>query len=274
MIWQGANNRYRNEDGSIWIVFNGEIYNYQELRNDLKTKSHIFKTNGDTEVIVHLYEEYGPQCVNHLRGMFAFAIWNQTTRNLLVVRDRLGIKPLYYYQDEKGFYFASEIKSILQCKRVESEIDQVGLKRYLKYRFVYGQKTMFKNVHELMPGNFIQVHDQKVQISQYWNISYSEKLNGKSLEDLSRMLMDELNDSVHHRMISDVPIGSFLSGGVDSSAITALMAQNSSEQVKTFSIGFIPEEENELKYAKIIADQFNSGHHEHFMSSENILRSI
>ncbi len=264
----GSKQPLSNENNSIWIVYNGEIYNFQMLREEMLDKGHKFKTRGDTEVIVHLYEEYGKDFVHYLRGMFAFAIWDKNKRKLILMRDRLGIKPLYYYSNKKSFCFASEIKALFSCKDVIKELDENGLKRYLKYRFVYGEKTLFKGVRELLPGYCLEISNGKEKLEKYWDLTFSPK-HDYNISDMSETLLTTLDESVKLRMISDVPIGSFLSGGVDSSAITGLMARNSASQVKTFSVGFTPEEENELKYARTVSEYFNSMHHEYTVGSED-----
>ena len=265
----GSKQPLTNEDGTLWIVYNGEIYNYQELRKTLVNAGHQFRTKGDTEVIVHLYEEYGLKFIERLRGMFAFALWDKKQQKLILVRDRLGIKPLYYYSNNCGFYFASEIKAFLKCDGMQPELDEIGLRRYLKYRFVYGERTMFKGVNEIPPGFYMEISiNGQIKKTQYWNMDFSPKDNLR-FHELSEKLLTTLESSVKMRMISDVPIGSFLSGGIDSSAITGLMARNSSSPVRTFSIGFIPEELNELQYARIVSNHFNSVHQEYSLGAED-----
>lgn len=264
----GGRQPITNEDASLVIVFNGEIYNFQELRERLIENGHKFKTRSDTEVILHLYEQKNTNCLEDLVGMFAFAIWDTKKRELFIARDRLGVKPLYYYQDKFVFLFASEIKALLLSGQFQSELDESGLYRLLKYRFVYGQRTMFKGVSELLPGHYILANDQGVAIKQYWNVALSGEVDFESgnIEHLKDQLVDKLEESVRLRMISDVPLGIFLSGGIDSSMIAALMSRHA-ENIKTFSIGFIPEEVNELKYAKIAADYLRADHHEYFLES-------
>ncbi|RJQ55309.1 MAG: asparagine synthase (glutamine-hydrolyzing) [Nitrospiraceae bacterium] len=264
----GGHQPMTNEDGSVIIVYNGEVYNFQELRQPLIDKGHAFKTRSDTEVIIHLYEEKGVDCVEHLRGMFAFAIWDKKKRELFIARDRLGVKPLYYYQGKAVFLFASEIKSLLLSGQFQPEIDESGLYRLLKYRFVYGRRTMFKGVSELLPGHYMTVNARGTKMTQYWNITPRGGADSgpRNIDRLKDELVDKLEKSVRLRMISDVPLGVFLSGGVDSSMIAALMSRYA-ENVKTFSIGFIPEEVNELKYAKIVADYLHADHHEYFLES-------
>jgi len=262
---EGGHQPISNENDTIIIVFNGEIYNFKSLRKQLIKSGHVLKTNSDTEVILHLYEEEGVDCIEKLRGMFAFAIWDRTRQELFLARDRLGIKPLYYYTTPRTFLFASEIKALLQCCDVNLALNESGLMRYLKYRFVYGAQTLFENVYELLPGHFMLVTKTNITIKQYWCIPPPNNTVA-NFNELKTQLMSTLEESVRLRMVSDVPIGVFLSGGVDSSAVTGLMSRSSSN-INTFSIGFKPEELNELTFARQIAHCFCSDHHEYFLES-------
>jgi asparagine synthase (glutamine-hydrolysing) len=255
----GGHQPISNEDGSVTIVFNGEIYNFAELRSELRARGHTLKTRSDTEVIVHLYEELGPDCVQRLRGMFAFALWDAGRRELLLARDRLGEKPLYYAASSNSLIFASEIKAILLAEGFSAQPDRIGLRRYLSYRHAYGDSTLFKGVAQLPPGCHLVASSRGIRRHRYWNIPARSKdlLGRRSSEEFLPLL----EQSVRQRMISDVPIGAFLSGGIDSTLVTALMARHT-DQVRTFSIGFVPGEENELSWARRVADACRTHHHE------------
>ena len=248
-----------NEDESIWIVFNGEIYNFKELRMLLEEKKHRFYTSSDTEVIIHLYEELGEDCVKKLNGMFAFAIWDSNKKKLLLARDRLGIKPLYYYINEKKFIFASEIKAILGFEEVKRDIDLNALTEFLIYRYVPGSRTMIKNIYKLLPGHILILKNNAFQIHKYWDLK--ENISNESEEKYAKKLKVLLEESIKKRLISDVPLGVFLSGGIDSSCVVGLMSKMS-EDIKTFSVGFGPEVENELSYARFISEYFDTDHYE------------
>ncbi len=244
-----------NEDGDIVIVYNGEIYNYKELRE--KLKNHKFKSNTDTEVIIHLYEEYGEDCLGYLRGMFAFAIYDKKKNRIFLARDRLGIKPLYYTKVGDTLVFASEIKSILQFG-VEREVDRVSLSNYLALRFVNGPRTMFKNIRKLQPGHYIIYENGKGFIKKYWSLEY--KSDNKSEDYYINNLLNLMDESVKLRLMSDVPLGAYISGGIDSGTVAYFMSKHI-KNLKTFSVGF-DNKEDELKYAKIISDKFKTDHHE------------
>jgi asparagine synthase (glutamine-hydrolysing) len=248
-----------NEDGRVWIVFNGEIYNYLELRQELEDKGHIFTTNTDTETIVHAYEEYGEGCVNRLNGMFAFAIWDGRKEKLFLVRDRLGVKPLYYFLDDRILIFGSELKALLQYDQFPRETDLEALDTFLTFEYIPAPSSIFKNVKKLLPGHLLTVQNGKTSIRQYWDLQFS-RTKGND-EDLAQALYDLLKDSVRIRLISDVPLGAFLSGGIDSSMIVCLMSELMNQRVKTFSIGFDDPSYNELGYSKIVADYFGTDHH-------------
>lgn len=261
----GGHQPLANEDDTITIVFNGEIYNFGEIRQELVARGHVMTTKSDTEVIVHLYEEMGANCVDRLRGMFAFAIWDAPRRQLLLARDRLGVKPLYYLETDGSLIFASEIKSLLQPSDVRVGPDPRGLRRYLTYRYPYGDGTLFKGVRQLPPGHVMTATTTGISIRKYWDAPAQHTSQSPAQADEFLRLLDE---SVKLRMISDVPIGAFLSGGLDSSAITALMARHT-ERVKTFSIGFVPGEENELSWARLVAERCGGDHHEFTLGSED-----
>ncbi|MGB5418133.1 asparagine synthase (glutamine-hydrolyzing) [Algibacter sp.] len=259
-----------NEDDSIWIVFNGEIYNHVSLREQLIAKGHKFKTGSDTETIVHLYEEYGSDCVKHLRGMFGFAIWDEKNKKLFCARDRFGIKPFFYYLDHEKFIFGSEIKCVLNQTKSTSTLSIPMLDQYLTYGYSSGAGTIYQNIHKLMPGHTLEIEQGgKVKINRYWDIHYTPDYS-KSEADWCELLDNKLSESVKAHLMSDVPLGAFLSGGVDSSAMVALMSKNSSSPVKTFSIGFKEEEFNELKYAREVAKMYNTEHHEQIVEPESV----
>ena len=250
-----------NEDGTIWIVYNGEIYNFADLRTDLISRGHQFRSGSDTETILHLYEEYGSECLHHLRGMFAFALWDERDRSLFLARDRVGKKPLYYWHTPEVFAFGSEIKAILQCPDYEASPDLTAIHHYLTYQDVPSPWTAFKGIRKLPPSHYLIVKEGKIEIKRYWRLSYFPKHNLKE-KDLKVEIIERLKEAVKIRLISDVPLGAFLSGGVDSSAVVALMATMTSRPVKTFSIGFREEKYNELRFARMIADRFGTDHTE------------
>ncbi|MDI6794125.1 MAG: asparagine synthase (glutamine-hydrolyzing) [bacterium] len=250
-----------NEDGSIRIVYNGEVYNFLSLREDLEKKGHRFSTRTDTEAIIHLYEDYGPDCVKYLRGMFAFAVWDSKRQRLVLARDRLGKKPLVYLLTPSSFIFGSEIKAILQDPQVNKEVDLEALHHYLTYGYVPAPFTIFKGIKKLPPAHTLVWEKGRIKIERYWSLDYIPKLQLKEDEYVQRLL-ELLKESVKLRLISDVPLGAFLSGGVDSSAVVAMMAELSDQPVKTFSIGFEEASFNELKFARIVSDRFGTEHHE------------
>ncbi len=250
-----------NEDKSMWIVFNGEIYNFQELRNNLQSQGHSFYTNSDTETILHLYEEYGDNCVNHLRGMFAFAIWDKKAQKLFIARDRLGIKPLHYFFDENSLVFGSEIKSLLKTGLVTTEVDYQSLVYYFFYGYTPEPDCMFKGVKKLPPGHTLVWENGQTKVREYWNVNYQvDKIETE--EFYIERTLEIMREAVRIRLMSEVPLGAFLSGGVDSSLVVALMAKEMSEPVKTFSIGFEDQSYDELKYARMVADKYETDHHE------------
>lgn len=262
-----------NEDKNVWVVYNGEIYNYPELREQLIQKGHTFATRSDTEVIVHLYEEEGGNFVSKLNGMFAIALWDKKENTLYLVRDRLGIKPLHYWNSGNTLVFSSEIKSILQAG-YRRELDFDGLSRFFTFEYIPAPQTIFKGIKKLLPGHMMVIKDSKVQIKQYWDVTYSSGTsNTKNEKTIMEEIYHRLKESVRKRMISDVPLGVFLSGGMDSSSITALMSEVAVSKIKTFSIGFKEETFNELGYAKMVADRFQTDHQEFFVES-NLVREL
>ncbi|HEU4597997.1 MAG TPA: asparagine synthase (glutamine-hydrolyzing) [Pyrinomonadaceae bacterium] len=249
-------------DPSLSIVFNGEIYNYRELRRELEARGHAFKTDSDTETIVHAFEEYGPSCVEHLRGMFAFALWDARRRSLFVARDRVGKKPLYYTVTARGtLVFGSELKSLLVHPEVEREIDPSALDAYLTYGYIPDPLSIFRGVEKLPPGCHLTFADGRTHVEQYWDFRFEESKERRE-EDYLDELRALLDESVRIRLVADVPLGAFLSGGVDSSTVVGLMARHTERPVKTFSIGFNEDSYNELKYARVAAKHFGTEHHE------------
>lgn len=245
------------------IVFNGEIYNFQEKRTALEKEGYTFTSHSDTEVILALYDKYGEKCLDHLRGMFAFAIYDEQENTLFAARDRVGKKPFKYYSDKNVFMFASELKAILTQPEYERKPDYTAIHHYLTLQYVPAPLTGFQGIAKLEPGHslHIDLKTRKIEKKQYWKLDYSKKLE-LSEEEWKKRIIEKLEESTKLRMISDVPLGAFLSGGVDSSAIVAMMARNSTQPIKTFSIGFKEEKFNELPYAKMIADRFQTDHTE------------
>jgi asparagine synthase (glutamine-hydrolysing) len=256
----GGHQPLSNEDGTVWIVFNGEIYNFQSLHQELESRGHRFRTRSDTETIVHAWEEFGESCVEKLRGMFAFAIWDERRRVLFGARDRLGIKPFYYYQDSERIAFASEIKSLLEIPEVPREIETQALAEFLRRRYVIAPHTMLRGIRKLEPGHTISITTKGVQVRKYWEVPLEpprQITEAQAIEESGTLL----EECVRMHMVSDVPLGSFLSGGLDSSCVVGLMAKLGVRDIKTFSIGY-DGPESELDYARIVARHFNTDHHE------------
>lgn len=253
-----------NEDGSIWIVYNGEIYNFRELREELQKKGHIFRSGTDTEVIIHLYEEKGLDCLDSLRGMFAFAIWDENKERLFLARDRLGQKPLNYIVNGRNLIFASEIKSILEDHSISREVNFEALDLYLTYQCIPAPETIFSGIKKLPPAHRLILESGEIRIERYWDLSYQNSLKMEEGEYAGRLL-DIFRQACKIRMVSDVPLGAFLSGGLDSSAVVAMMSRESLRPVKTFSIGFKERSFNELQYARRIAELFGTEHREYIV---------
>lgn len=251
-----------NEDRSVVIVYNGEVYNFPELRKDLESKGHIFYTHTDTEVIVHLYEEMGADCISKLRGMFALALYDWKKQTLLLARDRLGKKPLHHALVGDTLYFASEIKSILAVAPELAEIDLEGVLQYFYYGYIPDPQSVFKKIKKLPPGHLLEFQGGEIKIRQYWDLPAYGTNEPASEQAALEELDQRLGEATRIRLISDVPLGALLSGGVDSSIVVALMARASSAPVKTFSIGFKAEQFNELPYARLVAERFGTDHHE------------
>jgi asparagine synthase (glutamine-hydrolysing) len=252
-----------NEDRSVCIVYNGEVYNHADYRAELEARGHVYQTHCDTETILHLYEEYGAKCVEKLRGMFAFAIWDRRKRELFIARDRLGVKPLYYVHDAEGnLFFASEIKSLLAAKAVRAEINFNVLPDQLANHGTSAEETLFKNVRRLAPGHTLLWKDGRIKIEKFWDVSFEPKHDEKTDAEFVEEWRELFRKSVELRLMADVPLGMFLSGGIDSSAICAMMARMTGEPIKTFSVGFSEREANELEYARLVAGAFKTDHHE------------
>ncbi len=260
---EGGHQPISNEDGSIRIVFNGEIYNYRELREALGAKGHVLKTRTDTEVIVHLYEEYGEACVHALRGMFAFAIWDARGRRLLVARDRLGIKPLYYWIGNGQLLFASEMKTLLAHPAIPREVDRHALYLYLAFQYVPAPLTMVAGIRKLPPGHLLIWENSEARIHQYWDITFLDVPRKLDAQEAVEELRRQLREAVRLHLIADVPVGALLSGGLDSSLVVGLAAEVSSQAVKTFTVGFdVGGSYNELEEARLVAKRFGTDHHE------------
>ena len=268
---QGGHQPIHNEDKTIWIVFNGEIYNYPELRELLQKKGHVFYTETDTECVVHLYEEMGIECVKELNGMFAFAIWDSIREHLYLVRDRLGIKPLYYAKSDGNLIFASEIKAILEHPAVDRNVDMTSLHDYLTFLYVPSPRTMFQGISKLPAAHWLRFANGNTSIERYWDLQFSHEENAASEEEYVEQVYESLRESVKMRLMSEVPLSAFLSGGVDSSGIVAIMAGMMDEPVKTFSIGFKSKGlHNELPYARIMAEQYGTEHHEFIVEPDAV----
>ena len=262
---EGGSQPIFNEDSSVAVMLNGEIYNYHELREQLISQGHRFTTNSDTETIVHLYEQFGLDFLRHLHGMFAIAIWDFRQRGLILARDRLGVKPLYYHQAEDRLTFASEIKAILQDTTIRREVDFKGIHQLLTWGHILSPRTAFADIQELPPGHMMVFKSGQTSINQYWDLEYTEPEEYDEATT-NEELLARIKVAVARRMISDVPIGAFLSGGIDSSIVVALMSQFLSQPVKTFSIGFADKPFSELPYARKVAEHCGTDHHEMIVS--------
>ena len=268
----GGHQPMYSEDRTIWTVLNGEIYNFRELKRDLQSRGHVFATESDTEVIIHLYEEYGENFVDHLNGMFAIALWDRNLQKLLLVRDRVGIKPLYYAEGKGQFLFASELKAILAAGTIERDVDYEALDLYLTYGYIPAPYTIFKSVRKLMPGHILRHEQGSLSAKKYWDLQFHESPEMDEHEWVDRILKT-LKKSVKRRLMSEVPLGAFLSGGIDSSLVVALMSEMSDKPVNTFSIGFDENEFNELPAARMTSKHFGTNHTE-FVVQPNALDII
>ncbi|NQU46184.1 MAG: asparagine synthase (glutamine-hydrolyzing) [Chlorobium sp.] len=266
---QGGHQPMHNESRSVWLVFNGEIYNYLELGRELEGKSHAFRSRCDAEVVVHAYEQYGDAFVERLRGMFALAIWDKQQNKLILARDRIGIKPLYYATPEDDLVFASEVKPLLQHPGIRRSVNLNALDHYLTFEYTSGEETIFDEIRRLPPGHFLTYRDGSVSINKYWDLkpAPSPQLQSRLPARVQEMryceqLRDLIKESVRIRLRSDVPLGVFLSGGIDSSTVVALASEVSERPIRTFSVGFDEPSYDELSYARLIAERFGTQHHE------------
>jgi asparagine synthase (glutamine-hydrolysing) len=264
-----------NEDGTVWIVFNGEIYNHADSRKQLEAGGHQYRTHSDTETIIHLYEEYGPDCVKHLRGMFAFAIWDARRQRLFIARDRLGIKPLYYQLTSQRIVFGSEIKVVVAFPGSSAELDRAVLPEYLAFGYLSGEQTFYNGIRKLMPGHWMEIDPSgQIRIEQYWDLAATESEHTQSESYYVQTYREMLEQAVGSHLMSDVPLGVFLSGGVDSSAVAALMTKIRGNPVETFSVGYAEDTYSELPYARIVARHLNSVHHEVLVSQQDFFDSL
>lgn len=271
----GGHQPMPNEDRTIWISYNGEVYNHADLRSTLERLGHIYRSACDTETIIHLYEEHGAKAAQYLRGMFAFAIWDSKRRRLLLGRDRVGIKPLYYaLTDDGAIYFASEIKAILESGAVKAKLNYGALADYAANRSTSGEDTLFLGVKRLLPGHTLSWQDGKIAINRYWDVSFSKSEQLLSEGEYVQRFKELFYESVELRLMSDVPLGMFLSGGIDSSAIAAVMSQMVDDPIKTFSVGFDAKEANELEYARAVSRAFGTEHHEITLSPDRFFDAL
>lgn len=262
-----------NEDGTIWIIYNGEIYNFKEIKNGLEKKRHIFKSDTDTEVIIHAYEEYGIDCINLFNGMFAFVLWDSKNKKIILARDRLGVKPLYYYFDKTAnkLIFASEIKSILINPIVKREFNFNGFNQLINYGYMINGETLIKNLHEIQPGHLVIYDFKNLKAIKYWDLK--PNVQYKTEDFFARRLAELLKESVKRRLVADVPLGASLSGGIDSSSIVAFMSQLIDQPVKTFTVGF-NDESDEFNEARVVADYFKTDHHEIIVDFDRVTKNL
>lgn len=265
----GGHQPISNEDESIWITFNGEIYNYRELRGDLLKRGHRFRTASDTESIIHLYEQYDLACLDHLRGMFAFGLWDARKRRLLLVRDRLGIKPVFYRLEPGRLVFASESRALRELTEQPLEIDPQSVYDFFGFRYIPAPQTFYRGVEKLLPGHFLIADSSGVHTRAYWDIPAEEE-TPRPAKEVAEEVVERLRESVRLRLIADVPLGVFLSGGTDSSAVVALMTELEARPLRTFSVGFEEPEYSELPYARAVARRFATQHHELIMRPEQL----
>jgi asparagine synthase (glutamine-hydrolysing) len=272
----GGRQPIANEDQSMWIVFNGEIYNYRELRVYLQKKGHTFRTQTDTEVILHLYEEFGVDCVQHLNGIFAFAIWDIPRQELILARDRIGIKPLYYTETTNSFIFGSELKVVMAHPEVKREIDLISLNEYLSFEYVPTPRTIIRHIYRLEPGYVLRYTAQGVYRQPYWNISLarSESRPPVDWRDYAIGLYETMKTSVKQELVSDVPVGVLLSGGLDSSSIAAFMAELYPGTVDSFSVGFEEASFDESRYARLVAQHVGTRHNELILTSQMVAEMV
>src|SRR4051794_2716223 len=268
----GGQQPIQNEDGSITIVFNGEIYNYASLRVQLERQGHRFATNSDTETIIHAYEELGPECVQHLNGIFSFAIWDQPRRSLFIARDRLGIKPLFYAVTDDSLIFASELRVMLAHPRLSRQVDLVSFNDYLTFEYVPTPRSMIKGIKKLPPGHTMTVQAGRVTVEPYWDVRLERSESGrKSAREYEVELLERLEESVRRELVSDVPVGVLLSGGIDSSAIAVMAAKHYPGRIKTFTATFEDASFDESPFSKLVADRIGAEHHEIEISAASLI---
>jgi asparagine synthase (glutamine-hydrolysing) len=264
-----------NEDETVWVTFNGEIYNYRDVRRDLLTRGHMFRTQSDTEVIVHLWEEYGVDCVQHLHGMFAFGIWDGNTKTLFLARDRVGIKPLYYCETTQGLIFASEMKALLRDPEVKREVSVASIDRFVTYLYLPGSETMFAHIRKLEPGHYLLARHGVVTRKQYWNLTFTPDRRWRHIDEAAEALGVLLGDRVADHMISDVPIGVLASGGVDSTALLSYVVERTDKPVQTFTVGFAGVQVvDERPYARLAAERYRTQHREITISADDFLQFL
>lgn len=269
----GGHQPIANEDRTVWITFNGEIYNYRELRPDLESRGHQFQTSTDTETILHLYEEHDLDCLDHLRGMFAFALWDSRKRRLLLGRDRLGVKPLYYRREPGRIVFASELRALRELCEKPIEVDSQSVYDFFGFRYVPAPNTFYRGVEKLLPGHILTADSHGVRTKAYWDIPAEEE-DPVSVDALAGEVVNHLRESIRLRLVSDVPLGAFLSGGTDSSAVVALMAELGARPLKTFSVGFHEPGFSELPYARRVAARFKTEHQELVVTAEDMAAEL
>jgi asparagine synthase (glutamine-hydrolysing) len=271
----GGHQPISNEDGTLWIVFNGEIYNHLALREPLIARGHRYNTHSDTETVIHLYEEYGADCVQHLRGMFAFAIWNRNTKTLFIARDRLGIKPLYYKLTPERLLFGSEIKAVLAHGGIRPEFNRAALPEYLAFGYLSGEESFYTGIRKLLPGHTMTIGpDGKAAIRQYWDLDATKPHESRDESYYVQSYRELLEGAVNSHLMSDVPLGVFLSGGVDSSAVAALMTKIRREPVETFSVGYTEQTYSELPFARTVSDHIHSRHHEVLVNEHDFFAAL
>ena len=271
----GGHQPISNEDGTLWIVFNGEIYNHLALREPLIARGHRYNTHSDTETVIHLYEEYGADCVQHLRGMFAFAIWNRNTKTLFIARDRLGIKPLYYKLTPERLLFGSEIKAVLAHGGIRPDFNRAALPEYLAFGYLSGEESFYTGIRKLLPGHTMTIGpDGKAAIRQYWDLDATKPHESRDESYYVQSYRELLEGAVNSHLMSDVPLGVFLSGGVDSSAVAALMTKIRREPVETFSVGYTEQTYSELPFARTVSDHIHSRHHEVLVNEHDFFAAL
>ncbi|MBZ5514300.1 MAG: asparagine synthase (glutamine-hydrolyzing) [Acidobacteriia bacterium] len=269
----GGHQPISNEDGSLWITFNGEIYNYRELRPGLEARGHRFKTSSDTETIVHLYEEYGTACLAHLRGMFAFAIWDKRAKRLFLARDRVGIKPVFYRSEPGRLVFASELRALRALIEPPLEIDPQAVYDFFGFRYIPAPHTFYRGVEKLLPGHYLVADARGVSITPYWDVPPEEAAT-RPADEYAEEVVAHLRESVRLRLIADVPLGVFLSGGTDSSAVVAFMAELGARPLRTFSVGFAEQRFSELPYARRVAERFSTEHRELLLRPQDMAEDL